>query len=87
METRPIDESIRPDPRPARVSRPEPDSWWAIDGAETLAVVYWGPPRTVFRTVPLDLGQWGVIVAVGSTVILGGEPDKTWRRRRGRDLG
>jgi magnesium-transporting ATPase (P-type) len=52
-----------------------------------LAVLYWGPLQTVFRTVPLDPTQWGVIVAVASTVILGGELDKAWQRRRGSGLG
>jgi magnesium-transporting ATPase (P-type) len=52
-----------------------------------LAVLYWGPLQTVFRTVPLDPTQWGVIVAVASTVILGGELDKAWQRRRGTGLG
>jgi len=52
-----------------------------------LSVLYWGPLQTVFRTVPLDPGQWAVIVAVGSTVILGGELDKAWQRRRKQILG
>jgi len=52
-----------------------------------LSVLYWGPLQTVFRTVPLDAAQWGVILAVGSTVILGGELDKAWQRRRKNPLG
>lgn len=52
-----------------------------------LSVLYWGPMQTIFRTVPLDAGQWSVIVAVGSTVILGGELDKAWQRRRKHALG
>ncbi|MEX2467071.1 MAG: HAD-IC family P-type ATPase [Gemmatimonadota bacterium] len=52
-----------------------------------LSVIYWGPFQAVFRTVPLGLGEWGVIVAVGSTVILGGELDKAWQHKRGRELG
>jgi Ca2+-transporting ATPase len=52
-----------------------------------LAVLYWGPFQTVFRTVPLDVEQWALIVTVGWTVILGGELDKWWNRRRERPLG
>ncbi|MDZ7779127.1 MAG: HAD-IC family P-type ATPase [Gemmatimonadota bacterium] len=52
-----------------------------------LAVLYWGPLQAVFRTVPLDVEQWGVVVAVGATVVIGGELDKAWQRRRGRALG
>ena len=52
-----------------------------------LSVLYWGPFQTVFRTVPLDAGQWGMILVVGSTVILGGELDKAWQRRRKHALG
>jgi magnesium-transporting ATPase (P-type) len=52
-----------------------------------LSVLYWAPFQTVFRTVPLDTTQWALIVAVGATVILGGELDKAWQRRRGTGLG
>jgi Ca2+-transporting ATPase len=52
-----------------------------------LAVLYWGPFQTIFRTVPLDVEQWALIVTVGWTVILGGELDKWWNRRRERPLG
>jgi magnesium-transporting ATPase (P-type) len=45
------------------------------------AVLYWGPLQHVFRTVPLGLSDWGLLLAVGATVILGGELDK-WRNRR-----
>lgn len=50
------------------------------------AVPYWGPLQTVFRTV-LDPTQWGIVVGVGATVILGGELDKARQRRRGTGLG
>ena len=52
-----------------------------------LTVVYWPPLQGVFRTVPLGPGQWAMIVAVGSGVIVGGELDKGWQRLRGRPLG
>ncbi|MEX2527218.1 MAG: HAD-IC family P-type ATPase [Gemmatimonadota bacterium] len=55
--------------------------------AAQLAVLYWAPLQTVFRTVPLGWEQWSVIVAVGSTVILGGELDKLWNRGRVQPLG
>jgi len=58
----------------------------AAVGAQ-LAVLYWGPLQTVFRTVPLDATSWGVILAVGSTVLVGAELDKLWQRYRHRDLG
>lgn len=52
-----------------------------------LAVLYWGPFQTIFRTVPLDGAQWALLVAIGATVIAGGEVDKWWNRRRARPLG
>jgi hypothetical protein len=52
-----------------------------------LTVLHWRPLQAVFRTVPLEAAQWSVIVAVGSAVIFGGEPDKAWQRRRGQSLG
>lgn len=52
-----------------------------------LAVLYWGPLQTVFRTVPLDAGQWALVALVGSTVIVGGELDKWRNRRKDRPLG
>jgi len=52
-----------------------------------LAALYWTPFQTIFRTVPLGVGQWLVIVAIGSTVIAGGELDKWWNRRKLRPLG
>jgi magnesium-transporting ATPase (P-type) len=52
-----------------------------------LAALHWGPLQAVFRTVPLSLGEWGVVMAVASTVIVGGELDKAWNRWRGRPIG
>jgi magnesium-transporting ATPase (P-type) len=43
--------------------------------------------QAVFRTSPLRAEQWLMIVAVGSTVIVGGELDKWRNRRLGRTLG
>jgi magnesium-transporting ATPase (P-type) len=51
------------------------------------AVLHWGPLQTIFRTVPLTAEQLGMILLVGSSVIVGGELDK-WRNRRiGRPIG
>ncbi|HUF26994.1 MAG TPA: HAD-IC family P-type ATPase [Gemmatimonadaceae bacterium] len=52
-----------------------------------LAVLHIGFLQTVFRTVPLSARQWGEIVLVGSLVIVGGEIDKWWNRRRHRGIG
>jgi calcium-translocating P-type ATPase len=52
-----------------------------------LAALHWGPLQAVFRTEPLSLSQWGVVLAVGSLVIVGGELDKAWNRYRGRVIG
>jgi Ca2+-transporting ATPase len=43
--------------------------------------------QTVFRTQPLSPEQWGWIVLVALSVIVGGELDKWWSRRRHRPLG
>lgn len=52
-----------------------------------LAVLYWGPLQSLFRAVPPTPEQWGVMLAVGASVIVGGELDKWWNRRRRRPLG
>ena len=52
-----------------------------------MAAVYWAPLQAVFRTVPLTLEQWLVMLAIATSVILGGELDKWWNRRRHRPLG
>jgi len=52
-----------------------------------LAVVYTGPLQAIFRTRPLSFEMWGAIVLVGTAVIVGGEIDKWWSRRRARPLG
>lgn len=52
-----------------------------------MAVLYWPPLQGIFRTVPLSAAQWGLMAAVGATVILGGELDKWWNRRRHTPLG
>jgi magnesium-transporting ATPase (P-type) len=43
--------------------------------------------QLVFRTQPLSAQQWGLIVVVASSVIVGGELDKWWSRHRRRALG
>ena len=52
-----------------------------------LAVLHLPFLQTVFRTEPLSLEQWGWTVLVALTVIVGGELDKWWSRRRHRPLG
>ncbi len=52
-----------------------------------FAVLNLPPLQTIFRTVPLSAQQWGWIVLVGTSVILGGELDKFINRRRGRPIG
>jgi magnesium-transporting ATPase (P-type) len=55
--------------------------------AAHLSVLYLSPLQYVFRTVPLDLSTWLMLAAVGATVVVGGELDKWWNRRRGRPVG
>jgi Ca2+-transporting ATPase len=50
-----------------------------------LAALHWSFMQGILRTVPLSGTQWLVVIAVGSTVVLGGELDK-WRNRRSRHL-
>jgi magnesium-transporting ATPase (P-type) len=52
-----------------------------------LGVIYWEPLQTIFRTVPLESGHWLTMIAIGTTIVLGGELDKALNRRRGRTLG
>ncbi|HUP53566.1 MAG TPA: HAD-IC family P-type ATPase [Longimicrobiales bacterium] len=52
-----------------------------------LAALHLAFLQGVFRTQPLSLAQWGLTVLVGTTVIVGGELDKWWSRRRKRPLG
>ena len=47
-----------------------------------LAVLYVPALQYVFRTVPLDFGQWVHIVIVSITILLGVELDKYIRRRK-----
>ncbi len=55
--------------------------------AAHAAVLHWAPLQRVFRTMPLDLEQWGIIVLVGTTVVMGGELDKARNRYLRRLLG
>lgn len=52
-----------------------------------LSVLHLPFLQAVFRTEPLPLEHWGWIVLVAITVIVGGELDKWWSRRRTRPLG
>jgi len=52
-----------------------------------LAVLHIGFLQNVFKTVPLDLEQWIVIIVIGSLVIIGGEIDKVVNRWRKSFIG
>jgi calcium-translocating P-type ATPase len=52
-----------------------------------LAALHWAPLQAVFSTVPLSPREWGMILVIASSVVIGGELDKAWNRRRGRQLG
>ncbi len=47
-----------------------------------LAVLYVPALQYVFRTVPLDLGQWIMVIGSSVTVVIGVEVDKFIRRRK-----
>ena len=47
-----------------------------------LAVLYVPALQYVFRTVPLDFGQWVIVVVSSVTVVIGVELDKFMRRRK-----
>ena len=47
-----------------------------------LAVLYVPALQYVFRTVPLDFGQWVIVVVSSVTVVIGVELDKFIRRRK-----
>ncbi len=44
-----------------------------------VAVIYWGPLQFMFRTTPLELADWLVIVPVALTVVIVVEADKALR--------
>lgn len=52
-----------------------------------LAALHVSWLQTVFRTEPLSLQQWALITLVASAVVVGGEMDKWWSRRRRQFLG
>jgi magnesium-transporting ATPase (P-type) len=52
-----------------------------------LAVLYTPFLQAVFRTQPLSPATWGTLLLVGTAVIVGGEMDKWWSRRKRRPLG
>ncbi|PLX50384.1 MAG: ATPase [Desulfobulbaceae bacterium] len=47
-----------------------------------LAVLYVPALQYVFRTVPLDFGQWVIVIVSSVTVVIGVELDKFMRRRK-----
>ncbi len=52
-----------------------------------LAVLNVPALELVFRTLTLSPNEWAMILAVGTTIVLGGEVDKWLNRRRGQPLG
>lgn len=52
-----------------------------------LAVLHVGFMQTIFRTIPLTIEQWLLIIGVGSLVIIGGEIDKVINRWRKKFIG
>ncbi|MDP2024582.1 cation-translocating P-type ATPase C-terminal domain-containing protein, partial [Sulfuriferula sp.] len=46
--------------------------WLALLGVVGLqaVVVHWGPAQTIFRTVDLNLHDWGLAFAVASSILL-----------------
>ena len=49
-----------------------------------IMAVYWGPAQTVFDTMAISAVEWGIALAVGSTVIFADELIKVYARRTGR---
>ena len=47
-----------------------------------LAVLYVPALQYVFRTVPLDFGQWAMVVLISVIILFAVELDKYIRRRR-----
>jgi len=47
-----------------------------------LAVLYVPALQYIFRTVPLDFGQWVIVIVSSVTVVIGVELDKFMRRRK-----
>jgi len=56
-------------------------------GLAQLAILYVPFMQRIFRTTPLDTGDWMLVLAVGSAVIVGGELDKWRNKRAGTPLG
>lgn len=52
-----------------------------------LLALYWAPLASLLRTVPISPLDWLHLFAVGTLVIIGGELDKAWNRRRTQPLG
>lgn len=55
--------------------------------AAQLAVIHLPVLQRIFSTAPLSAAQWGVMLLIGTTVIIGAEVDKWVNRRRGKGLG
>jgi magnesium-transporting ATPase (P-type) len=55
--------------------------------AAHLAVLHVSWLQGIFRTVPLQAGEWGLVLGVGALVIVGGELDKLLNRRRHSEIG
>lgn len=51
-----------------------------------MAVLHLPALQRIFRTQPLGAAEWSFVFAIGLSVIVGGELDKWWNRRRARTL-
>jgi Ca2+-transporting ATPase len=65
---------------------------WAVGAfvagtAAQLLFVYWSPLQGLFRTVPLGLSDWGLVVGLALSGVLVMELGKLFVRRRRWHLG
>ncbi len=57
-----------------------------VAAAAHMAVLHLPALQRIFRTQPLGAAEWSFVFAIGLSVIVGGELDKWWNRRRARSL-
>lgn len=63
--------------------------FFSVAGAAVaqLAVLHVSFLQSVFRIQPLSAEMWGIMLLIGTTVIIGGELDKWRNRRLGKPIG